>query len=474
MDLFSCGRLVLSASISHSIDYMNTKVGEIPNSIVLFSYGSISLAQLRGRISPPLDKNECALAVDYERIFAGFSSSWGGGVASLHPREGARTLGSIVNLTLSQLKEFSAFEYGYELKSIDVIKISNQERMSAVTFIKEDPDFILLPSEAYLTAIHSHLQEACTPPPIEIVGYSQSGRVVMNEGWRYPDSHSRVGIPAFLVIANSRRVSRGLSSWAMPATMVAATNSLEKAAVHSVNDLSVALHNTDNFKQLLQSTGCEIFDEGTLATLNDLLLPSEVGATTGGAVSPENHISPVECASEGEEGGQIILLFVYGSLLSGLHNFHLLERSAAVYVGPAETCETFFLCSRGPGFSFPYVTKMAVIPGQTPTKVKGEVYRVPSQHLPELDRLENHPHWYRRQQIQVSSSSLSPPLLLEGPERNTSTTTTTTTTSTTTDKVWIYILENEDDIDDMKSKPDAFHDVSDGDWKKFLRENSKK
>eukprot|EP01036_Dinobryon_divergens_P025778 gene25778-34361_t len=427
------------------------KSDEESNPIILFSYGSNSLAQLRGRISPPVHENECAMVVDYERVFAGFASSWGGGAASLYPRDGSRTLGSIVSLTITQLKELSAFEGGYELRKVDVIKDSNQERMSAFTFIKKDSNFINLPSEAYLTAIHCHLLEVCTPSPIEIVGYSQSGRVVMDEGWRYPDSHTQVGIPAFLVIANTRRVSRGLISWQMPATMVEATTILAKIGVHSVNDLSVALHNTDNFKQLLLSTGCTIFDEHTLATLTDILLPVGIVGT-----------DQLECADD--EGGNIVL-FVYGSLLSGLHNFQLLERSSAVYVGPAGTSDEYYLCSRGPGFSFPYVTKQEVIPGQTRTRVKGEVYKVPIQHVPELDRLENHPHWYRRQEIEV--------LLLyqqqhgegEEPERNNG--------RTTPKKAWIYILENQDDIDEMKSKPDVFHDVIDGDWKRFLRENSK-
>ena len=429
-------------------DHLN-KSDELPTSIILFSYGSNSLAQLRGRISPPVHQNECAKVVDYERVFAGFSSSWGGGAASLYPREGSRTLGSITSLTTLQLKELSVFEGGYELRKVDVINESNQERISAYTFIKKDSNFINLPSEAYLAAIHCHLIEVCAPSSIEIVGYSQRGRIVMDEGWRYPDSHTQVGIPAFLVIANTCRVSRGLSSWQMPAAMVEATTALENIGVHSVNDLSVALHNVDNFKQLLLSVSCTLFDEDTVATLTDLLLPAAI-------VGPDQ----LECA-DGDEG--LIFLFVYGSLLSGLHNFPLLERSSAVYMGPAGTSEEYYLCARGPGFSFPYVTKQEVIPGQTRTRVKGEVYKVPIQHVPELDRLENHPHWYRRQEIQV---------LQEEPERNNNNNNNNSNNSTT-QKAWIYILENQDDIDEMKSKPNVFHDVSHGDWKRFLRENSK-
>jgi gamma-glutamylaminecyclotransferase len=236
--------------------------------------------------------------------------------------------------------------------------------------------------------------------------------------------------------------------------MVEATTILEKIGVHSVNDLSVALHNIDNFKQLLLlSTGCiTIFDEDTLAALTDLLLPAAIVGT--------NQL--VECAANDDDDEGNILLFVYGSLLSGLHNFQLLERSSAVYMGPAGTSDEYYLCSRGPGFSFPYVTKQEVIPGQIRTKVEGEVYKVPIQHVPELDRLENHPLWYRRQQIEVLLYQQ------EGePERKRNGRTTTLMK-----KAWIYILENQDDIDEMKSKPDVFHDVSDGDWKRFLRENS--
>ncbi|RYZ41474.1 MAG: gamma-glutamylcyclotransferase [Myxococcaceae bacterium] len=81
-------------------------------------------------------------------------------------------------------------------------------------------------------------------------------------------------------------------------------------------------------------------------------------------------------------------VFVYGTLLSGEPNHHLLR--GARLVGPAQTLPRFTLYDYGP---FP-----ALASGGQHT-VAGEVYEVDAPMLAALDRLEGHPRFYQRSPI---------------------------------------------------------------------------
>lgn len=83
-------------------------------------------------------------------------------------------------------------------------------------------------------------------------------------------------------------------------------------------------------------------------------------------------------------------LFVYGTLLRGEPNHHLL--STAVYLGPARTVARYTLVDLG---GFP-----ALLEGGG-TAVEGEVYSVGRATLAQADRLEGHPHFYERVGVQL-------------------------------------------------------------------------
>jgi gamma-glutamylaminecyclotransferase len=85
-------------------------------------------------------------------------------------------------------------------------------------------------------------------------------------------------------------------------------------------------------------------------------------------------------------------LFVYGSLLSGLHNHPLLAGSRLI--GSDRTRPAFTLVDLG---AFP-----ALVAGGN-TAVVGEVWEVDAATLARLDRLEGHPRWYRRTPIRLAS-----------------------------------------------------------------------
>ena len=129
-----------------------------------------------------------------------------------------------------------------------------------------------------------------------------------------------------------------------------------------------------------------------------------------------------------------------------------MEKHDAVFVGKANTLENYYMSSRLPELWFPYVSREPILNGQCKTSIQGEVYRVPKRGLGDLDRLENHPWWYRRQKIQARVLVDTDPSDYQG---------TLTTVS-------IYIFENSKDITDMRSNQQNFLAIDDGDWRKCL------
>lgn len=85
-----------------------------------------------------------------------------------------------------------------------------------------------------------------------------------------------------------------------------------------------------------------------------------------------------------------MLVFVYGTLLSGYGNNALLYTST--FVGRAETQDKMSMGARG----IPYVTNK-----RQETKITGEVYDVTNEVLGRLDRLEGHPDFYERKRIRA-------------------------------------------------------------------------
>ncbi|RKG84391.1 gamma-glutamylcyclotransferase [Corallococcus sp. CA049B] len=86
-------------------------------------------------------------------------------------------------------------------------------------------------------------------------------------------------------------------------------------------------------------------------------------------------------------------VFVYGTLLSGEPNHHLLR--GARLVGQAQTLPRFTLYDYGPFPSLASKGKHAVA---------GEVYEVDASMLAALDRLEGHPRFYERTSIALDDA----------------------------------------------------------------------
>lgn len=93
-----------------------------------------------------------------------------------------------------------------------------------------------------------------------------------------------------------------------------------------------------------------------------------------------------------------MLIFVYGTLLSGLRNHDKLKASS--FIGHGITIDQFFFTYYNT-FSYPLITYQQILKDQNKTNIIGEVYNVDNNILELLDELEGHPYMYTREKIKV-------------------------------------------------------------------------
>ena len=142
--------------------------------MLVFSYGSNGTAQLRARVKNPQLRALGARVDGYVRTFCLRSGGWeGGSVANLSPcsppggaaagmSAGGCAFGSVVALTSVELERLDAFEGGYSQEQVCVAVRDGDGRevaAVAIVYIADRPTYTVLPSEAYLCAIHVHVSK---------------------------------------------------------------------------------------------------------------------------------------------------------------------------------------------------------------------------------------------------------------------------------------------------------------------------
>jgi len=85
-----------------------------------------------------------------------------------------------------------------------------------------------------------------------------------------------------------------------------------------------------------------------------------------------------------------VLLFAYGTLMSGFGNNRLIEDQKLI--GAGETSEQYTMYGSG----IPFVNE-----NEKTSTIKGELWEVTNERLPSVDGLEGHPNWYQRKLIPV-------------------------------------------------------------------------
>ena len=417
---------------------------------LVFSYGSNSTAQLRARVGNPALQSRGARLPDFARVFCLRSGGWGGGgVASIAPAEGRTVYGAVVELSDDEKLALDGYEGGYRSHGLEAASWTTVNVVEKDGQMKEAVVYVagsgaggyttmmaVPPSEQYLTAIHCMLREhwGMDGETVDVCSYEADDGTVSEPTlrWRHPGA-AALSLEALCVEVSTRRST----PWEMPRTIQEVMGKLESIGVRSTAQLAEVLR-AGTLNEQLRAAGATPFGKETVQILQSLLLGDALGEVPA-AIAPV----PAGAAAAGE------LMFVYGSLLSGLHNHFRLEGQSKL-LGAARTVRSDYTMVTSEGSGFPFTLP----PGEgradcTPTAVLGELYQAVepgegSALVRQLDALESHPDWYRREKVQVE-------LVAEGQGQGQLV------------EAWMYLFRKLSDLsgDEPEVKPP-------GDWRTFM------
>tara|TARA_R110002012_G_scaffold77863_4_gene198588 strand:- start:4655 stop:5119 length:465 start_codon:yes stop_codon:yes gene_type:complete len=103
----------------------------------------------------------------------------------------------------------------------------------------------------------------------------------------------------------------------------------------------------------------------------------------------DKRLNPIEACN---------LVFVYGTLKKGFNNHHLLQIDDSIFKGHCTTGDKYHMFVE---HSIPFVIRATDEDQQDAVKIEGELYEVNADTLQDLDELEGHPRFYRRQLVSV-------------------------------------------------------------------------
>jgi hypothetical protein len=219
----------------------------IENKISIFSYGSNSISQLRGRLENLNLKSYPAYVDGYKRIFCGHSHNWGGGVATLIKKKYIRTYGSIVYLDKNELSKLDSFEKIYTKEEISCkIMINNiYSECKCLTYIANDNKWSSPPSEQYLVAINMMLYENFSDKYIIISKLNEHNKIENIQKWTIKNINE-LSLISLFVIVNQHRVI----PWRMPKPINSIVYKLNSIDIFDIDSLKEYLIDENIFSEL--------------------------------------------------------------------------------------------------------------------------------------------------------------------------------------------------------------------------------
>lgn len=170
------------------------------------------------------------------------------------------------------------------------------------------------------------------------------------------------------------------------------------------------------------------------------------------------------------------LVFVYGSLLRGLHNHHVISSPSTRLIGKARTSQCYYMIAYSS--HYPFLLLNPLREGHIAQQAVGEVYEVDDRTLARLDELEGYTpggdnNEYSRREIEFVYENDSQTIDAIAIATTASTATTASSASTTGEprcgRAFIYLYENQQGIMNMATKPQTFQLVNSGNWREYLQ-----
>ena len=219
------------------------------NKIPIFSYGSNSISQLKGRLENYDLISYPAYANGYKRIFCGYSKNWNGGVASLIKKKFVKTYGIVVYLDNNELSKLDLFEVNYLKENIlcNVMINNNYIECNCITYIAKDNKWNTLPSEQYLTAIKTMLEEHFSKSINYIIISKINDNNVENiKKWKFPKNINELSLISLFVIVNSYKNI----PWNTPKNINNIVYKLNLINIFDINTFKKYLINDESFNNL--------------------------------------------------------------------------------------------------------------------------------------------------------------------------------------------------------------------------------
>lgn len=215
------------------------------NKIPLFSYGSNSLSQLKGRVQNYDLISYPAYVNGYKRIFCGYSNNWNGGVASLIKKRFIKTYGIVVYLDKDELCKLDLFEINYTKQEIicNVMFDNIYIECKCFTYIANNNNWISLPSIQYLIAIKIMLEEHYSRNINYIIISSVKENI---KKWNFPKDINKLSLTSLFVIVNSYKNI----PWILPKNVNTIIYKLNSVNIHDIDTLKKYLINEEKFNEL--------------------------------------------------------------------------------------------------------------------------------------------------------------------------------------------------------------------------------
>jgi hypothetical protein len=246
----------------------------------IFSYGSNSIFQLRGRLKNIHLQSYPAYANNYKRFFCNYSEKWEGSVASIFPTKDSITYGIIVYINERELSILDSFEKNYTKNNIlctILLDIDGSQNIlkECIAYLSNNIQYSCLPSEQYLTSIYIMLYEhkdtcAVYESCIIISGFINGVLVDISKFDFSPDT-SKLNLASIFVILNSNKKS----PYIYPKTLHNIIKKLKEVNVNEVKDIVPYLRSSDMWS-ILNSKLVDIkavpFSMETRILLNKILI----------------------------------------------------------------------------------------------------------------------------------------------------------------------------------------------------------
>jgi len=240
----------------------------------IFSYGSNSIFQLRGRVNNNNLISYPAYIENYKKIFRGYSNGWKGGVASLVKKRFIKTYGIIVFLSENEISKLDLYEIGYhkeELVCTILEKYENKKNINCYVYIANDNSWISPPSEQYLVAIKVMLNEYflnCKQSSFIIISSYINNKIINITKWIFPKYIYNLKLESFIVLVNSIQNEY----WIMPKIINDIVYKLNFIQIQNLEELNYSLINEYGIiNKKLKNNNFLIFSNNTLLLFEIIL-----------------------------------------------------------------------------------------------------------------------------------------------------------------------------------------------------------